>query len=1015
MVLCDCMRFCNGGAEVSAKEYREHRPARLERAGSFAGFATANTDTISVPLDPLTRKRSKHTLRPSADSIMAGAPASKRLRSATGAEATEEIDAGLSAAEQHALSTEVRFCVNLLHKWLKIKQEQNALDSGASGSRATPPMPSEHSPGVRVSPPLDLGSERAPTPHPFSPQMFLDPENDESLPFAAPRRDSSSPTPDQELEDAEGPGASEDAADGSGAPESDASRRSFIDVEEEDCEGPGADDPCVEDVPDEDICIEDIKLAMDYIRRLEDASLPGDKLPDRVRELLDEPPRPLELTPGEHLSLDFFISTIRAGEDTYMEVCGAHMRAHPTARLLSYDAARALLERVTGIVAVEDDMCDDSCIAFTGKYEDLVACPSCGKPRYEMRGRKRFGRKQMVWFPVGPQLRAIKCSREGSESMKYRERCTRALFSGDDPDTISDFFQSDEYRKHLDNIGPHDMVLVFSIDGAQLYRYKKSDCWFWVWIVLDIGPDKRYRKKYVLPAGMAPGPEKPGNIDTFLFRTLYHLCALMKDGLKVWDPDTLAMHLSRPFLALATADGPGLALLNGLAGHQGSHGCRLFCGCPGRRKPGGKKYYPALTKPLDAGYDQAVPGCAHDDIDPLSLHAGSEERYTLALNLLKRATSLEDYKAIRLRTGISKPSIFLGLPKGRSLGVPRMFPLDLMHLAALNLPQLWAAILRGTIPCSSTDNINSWDFAIFRTPHAWQEHGQLVADTKTHLPGSMHRPPRNIADYLTSGFKAGEFNQWVWNLNPALLLNRLPEPYYSNYCKAVHAIRNFHEVSSDAARRRQASALAYEFELEFEDIYYQQRADRLHFVRPCIHTLIHCGPEIEAVGPLPCYAQWTLERTIGILGQELKQHTLPYANLAQRMLLLAQLNALCVLVPDLDPETRKAKAPRGSEDIGNGFLLLRKKDRYPQRPAPSESAAIVAALEQLHPGWGTNWVEGPSAGRLRRWARIRLPNGQVGRSLWKESTMRSSIRIARNIKVSSTRKQRVSEAKDIEI
>ncbi|KAF9219677.1 hypothetical protein BS17DRAFT_716706, partial [Gyrodon lividus] len=41
-----------------------------------------------------------------------------------------------------------------------------------------------------------------------------------------------------------------------------------------------------------------------------------------------------------------------------------------------------------------------------------------------------------------------------------------------------------------------------------------------------------------------------------------------------------------------------------------------------------------------------------------------------------------------LQMGISKPSIFLGFPAGRTLGVSMCFGSDFMQLLSLNLPNL---------------------------------------------------------------------------------------------------------------------------------------------------------------------------------------------------------------------------------------------------------------------------------------------------------------------------------------
>ena len=76
-------------------------------------------------------------------------------------------------------------------------------------------------------------------------------------------------------------------------------------------------------------------------------------------------------------------------------------------------------------------------------------------------------------------------------------------------------------------IGMEDTVLMISMDGAQLYESKQSDCWIYLWVILNLSPDIRYKKKYVLIGGVIPGPHKPKNVDSYLYTGLHHLSALM--------------------------------------------------------------------------------------------------------------------------------------------------------------------------------------------------------------------------------------------------------------------------------------------------------------------------------------------------------------------------------------------------------------------------------------------------------------------------------------------------------
>jgi len=104
------------------------------------------------------------------------------------------------------------------------------------------------------------------------------------------------------------------------------------------------------------------------------------------------------------------------------------------------------------------------------------------------------------------------------------------------------------------------------------------------------------------------------------------------------------------------------------------------------------------------------------------------------------------------------------------------------------------------------------------------------------------------------------------------------------------------------------------------------------------------------------------------------------------------------MVPDLQPQT---KLPHGAMDLGSGYILLRARDKSPQEISAPESAAILGYVVEHSQAHGGIVPEGPISMKLTRWARLRLPNGQVARSAWKENLKTlKHIRIACNIKVS---------------
>ena len=76
------------------------------------------------------------------------------------------------------------------------------------------------------------------------------------------------------------------------------------------------------------------------------------------------------------------------------------------------------------------------------------------------------------------------------------------------------------------HIRENDIVLMFSIDGAQLYTKKASACWIYIWVLFNLSPDRQYKKKHVLIGGFISGPNDPKNLDSFMFPGVSHLAAI---------------------------------------------------------------------------------------------------------------------------------------------------------------------------------------------------------------------------------------------------------------------------------------------------------------------------------------------------------------------------------------------------------------------------------------------------------------------------------------------------------
>ena len=206
-------------------------------------------------------------------------------------------------------------------------------------------------------------------------------------------------------------------------------------------------------------------------------------------------------------------------------------------------------------------------------------------------------------------------------------------------------------------------------------------------------------------------------------------------------------------------------------------------------------------------------------------------------------------------------------------------------------------------------------------------------------------------------------------------------------------VRLLHQQSITKAELVRGHTLLVEFENGFELLYYQCKESRLHFCRQSIHALLHIGPEIPRLGPGVCYTQWTMEQTIGNLGQEIRQPSNPFSNLSERGVHRSQVNAITSILPEL---VREKPFPRISKDLGSGFILSM-QDRIFHQVSNAEMEAIRVFYRAHNEIVADDWVC-----RVQKWARLQLPNLQFVRTAWREK-MRplEKTRMARNITVST--------------
>ena len=298
------------------------------------------------------------------------------------------------------------------------------------------------------------------------------------------------------------------------------------------------------------------------------------------------------------------------------------------------------------------------------------------------------------------------------------------------------------------DIKEHDILLMVSLDGAQLYKSKESDCWMYIWIIGNLSPDIRYRKLNVLPGSFIPGPKKPKNVDSFLFPGMHHLAMIQCKGLSMWDPFSDSRYSSYVYLLFTTANGPGLVYWDRMVGHSSKNGCHLYCGLPGRQKERTHCYYPALLCPRD----RVSKGSNHADINVFSLPPGGFSDYSQNLHKIVSVANQTQWDKMKMETGLTKPPLILGLNRLHSLGVPLCMMTDIMHLAG-NILDLLISLWRADIDVGPSNDKATWDWAIFRDEDLWTSHGKDITAAGSFLPGSYNSKPCNITEKINTQYK----------------------------------------------------------------------------------------------------------------------------------------------------------------------------------------------------------------------------------------------------------------------
>ncbi len=610
-------------------------------------------------------------------------------------------------------------------------------------------------------------------------------------------------------------------------------------------------------------------------------------------------PRESLLTPDEKLSLKHYIAWV----DTHgtVNAYNAHAKVLKEAtgqKILSLHMVRKLAMNLTDLLSQVVDMCPKSCMAFTGEFKDCNSCPyihdkhhgACGEPRYDKKGKPRA---QMLYTPIAPIIQSYYKNGEMAKAMRYRHEqlqgALQKLGSDNTPTEYSDFPNSINHINHYNNLHlfqeETDTAITISTDGAQLTMKKKSNVWVLIVTILNLPPNMRTKAENTIIPLIIPGPNPPGNVESFVY-VLYQELAKLSVGVWCYDALLKRHFILKVYLCGVLGDMLGSTKLNRMAGHVGVYGCR-FSMVRGARKEKGinifmtslyqfilrfsligtrAQYYP-LTQPEEDEINNDRP-----PFDIFSLPIRKLQDYwetIIEINDIKQSgiRVASRITSIVRETGVSGLPICAASP---AFTHPFFFPLDPFHLFYENcMPHIWDLWIK-------SDN----EEAVHMGSDIASNLGAEIEDAMNTLPPSFCGPIRDPYKKRQSQYKIYEWMAllhwyivpiaWELGFNEAVIKNFA---LFSNVIE--YAMTTVVRTTGDLIKLQDKIIL---FLRGFENLCVGNDPSKIPRCRLCMYQLMFIPHHISYNGTIRFGSQSTCEQTIGNIGHGIRSKKAPFQN-----------------------------------------------------------------------------------------------------------------------------------------
>jgi hypothetical protein len=170
------------------------------------------------------------------------------------------------------------------------------------------------------------------------------------------------------------------------------------------------------------------------------------------------------------------------------------------------------LKNIIGLIPVFYDMCENSCICYTGSYELCQNCPICDSPRLDAKGKAK---KVMPYLSIKERLKIQYNDKSRAKELLYRHE----YITNKNDEDLDEIFDGKIYKELVDkNLfeDKRNVALIASCDGYQIFKQKTDDCWLFLIVNNNLHPSLRVKKENLLVPFLIPGPNQPKDFNTFL-------------------------------------------------------------------------------------------------------------------------------------------------------------------------------------------------------------------------------------------------------------------------------------------------------------------------------------------------------------------------------------------------------------------------------------------------------------------------------------------------------------------